>query len=736
MGITGLLPLLKSIQRTCILKVFAGQTIGVDAYGWLHKGAIACAVDLALGRHTTKFVEYAMHRVRMLQHFGVVPFLVFDGDYLPSKAPTEALRASKREQSKRLGLELLQRGKTAQAYQELQKAIDVTPEMAGQLIEELRREGVKFIVAPYEADAQLAYLERKGVISGVISEDSDLLVFGVNCLITKLDQYGECIVINRADFTACTDISLVGWSDAEFRQMAILSGCDYLANINQMGLKTAYRLVRKHKTVNRIVQVVQFEGPFKVPAGYLESFKRAELTFKHQRVFCPKKNKLVMFTDPEEDLEEEDLSFLGRDIKPAVAVGVANGELHPMTKEPLPRNLSGRRTPSGSGMSHATSGGSNSLKRGKPIQEFFKARRTPLAELDPNSFAPSSSQRQLLDQHSNASWTTISAPSTMVSNNMTPRSTSHRVPGMFDDDPTSLPTTRPSKRPRLCSDERPTNTSGQKTEFVKSRFFAKTLPPTDVKRNKHTKKSEINIFSDDSVEDAMSRLPDDFTPIKSGRTPDFKVFVDTSDVRSPSTTLVLPASTTAVQNTTGRRGVLTLANGMDKPHTALDEPAGPRDSVRPSSDTPQEPRLVQENVSTARKATSSLSNERALSKKTANAGPSTKRSTTLQRIGAMALKRSGLSSLRKSISASRTDTSSTDLEAQDDLNELLTIDTEITKQTVVISAPGPESLLGSEDLIIPDSEEEEEDDDFLLPIVGFGVEEALHLEDVHHTHQA
>ena len=50
----GLLPLLKSIQKPCNLKKFAGQTIGVDAYGWLHRGTVACAIDLALGNPTRK----------------------------------------------------------------------------------------------------------------------------------------------------------------------------------------------------------------------------------------------------------------------------------------------------------------------------------------------------------------------------------------------------------------------------------------------------------------------------------------------------------------------------------------------------------------------------------------------------------------------------------------------------------------------------------------------------------
>ena len=46
------------------------------------------------------------------------------------------------------------------------------------VIKELKKENVEFVVAPYDADAQLAYLERKGVITTVLTEDSDLLVFG------------------------------------------------------------------------------------------------------------------------------------------------------------------------------------------------------------------------------------------------------------------------------------------------------------------------------------------------------------------------------------------------------------------------------------------------------------------------------------------------------------------------------------------------------------------------------
>lgn len=54
---------------------------------------------------------------------------------------------------------------------------------------------IEFIVAPYEADCQIAKLKKLGMIDVAISEDSDLLVYGVNTIF-KLNQNGDCDYIN------------------------------------------------------------------------------------------------------------------------------------------------------------------------------------------------------------------------------------------------------------------------------------------------------------------------------------------------------------------------------------------------------------------------------------------------------------------------------------------------------------------------------------------------------------
>ena len=49
----------------------------------------------------------------------------------------------------------------------------------------------------------------------------------------------------------------------------------------------------------------------KVPPDYLASFHRANMTFKHQRVFCPEKERLVMWNEPLEPLSDELMIYIG-----------------------------------------------------------------------------------------------------------------------------------------------------------------------------------------------------------------------------------------------------------------------------------------------------------------------------------------------------------------------------------------------------------------------------------------
>ncbi|KAH7341150.1 exodeoxyribonuclease 1 [Pyrenochaeta sp. MPI-SDFR-AT-0127] len=579
MGISGLLPLLKSIQKPCNLKKYAGQTIGVDAYGWLHRGTAACAIDLALDKPTKKYVEFVMHRVRMLIHFGVTPYLIFDGDNLPSKAGTEKERRDRRKEGKRLGLELLKLGKTSQAHLELQKSVDVTPEMARMVIEELKYHNIQYLVAPYEADSQLAYLERKGIINGVLSEDSDLLVFGVKCLITKLDKYGDCIEVNRNHFTACREVSFVGWSDADFRRMAILSGCDYLPGIGGLGLKTAHRMLRKHKTVDRLVKAAQFDGKLKVPAGFMESFDQAEKTFLYPWVFCPVSKRLVNLTPLDDTVDITKMPYIGEEVPSHIAMGVARGDLYPRTK--LPMTIANIPKPSGKPLAPARRSSTvvqtPDAKGSKPINSFFKPKRTPLAELDPNSFTPSPSQQALLEQQRNTNgWAAVPAPRSQLQQRDSMPSTAPQPPRRSITEPTggmrSVP--NPSKRQRLCSDTGFDTPAAGSEGVVRSQFFASSLsePSPSLRQTKNSRQKtshEFELYSDDSIQDALAEAAD-LEEAASQPKKKMRIFSETqSSMKSNSQSTAFSRASTSQSQETSEALTPATSQGSPEPETVF-----------------------------------------------------------------------------------------------------------------------------------------------------------------------
>ncbi|XP_037248637.1 exonuclease 1 [Falco rusticolus] len=338
MGIQGLLQFIKEAAEPAHVKKYKGQAVAVDTYCWLHKGAYTCAEKLARGEPTDLYVAFCMKLVDMLLSFGIKPILVFDGCTLPSKKEVEKARREKRQASLLKGKQLLQEGRLSEARECFGRSINVTHFMAHEVIKAARARGVDCIVAPYEADAQLAYLNKSGMVQAIITEDSDLLAFGCKKVFLKIDKFGNGLEIDQARLGNCKQLGNV-FTEEKFRYMCILSGCDYLPSIHGIGLGKACKLLKLANNPD-ITKVIKKMGQYlkmniTVPEEYIQGFMRANNTFLYQLVFDPVNRKLVPLNPYGDDIDPETLIYAGRHFGDDTAFQIAVGNIDIDTMEQI-----------------------------------------------------------------------------------------------------------------------------------------------------------------------------------------------------------------------------------------------------------------------------------------------------------------------------------------------------------------------------------------------------------------
>jgi exonuclease-1 len=397
MGISGLLPFLIKAHEKVPIASFKNQTIAIDGYVWLHRGLYSCGAEVGdhssyglpssgikveakqgtqiranswegienvnpnkinLFKKSPPYLRYAINRLQQLRECNIVPVMVLDGARLPAKAVTEEQRAMRREKAKEQSKE----GKRGS----MNAGIDVTPDMAHQLLLYCREQGIRSIVAPYEADAQLTYLARKGLVHAVLSEDSDLLAFGCPVLLVKWK--GQHVTqIKRSNLFNGTVPRLRNWPHSLFTDTCIIAGCDYLPNLPGVGLITAISLMsnakqsvmavektepdqlreelriydsdddsqiyRSNATLKRMERLAKSRR-ISVPKDYINSVIDARLTFRHQRVYCPIKMEMVCLRPWVSHDRNAPSHLVGKLLPKELAQKIALGYIHPETHLP------------------------------------------------------------------------------------------------------------------------------------------------------------------------------------------------------------------------------------------------------------------------------------------------------------------------------------------------------------------------------------------------------------------
>ena len=337
---------------------FRGQTIGIDVYGWLHKAKYATSLQLKPGQEAIAHINYCIDLTNMLLRKGVKPYFVFDGAFLPSKKETEKHRFEIREKNSNYGKNIslstlplqIPTSKTVdrKAHEKHISSIDVTPQFAYGFLKCIiaynnkKKDDAKklsFIVAPYEADAQLAYLANEKIIQVVQSEDGDFIAYNTPNILFKMDKYGNGDLVTHDILTTHPKSPFYGYSNNEILYTCLLAGCDYAENLYQLGINTACSLVRTHHSLGNIFAFLFTMPKYKLDLPcYIMSFIKALLTFSYQLVWDPKKNEIRNLTILPSNFNSSStsttsLDFLGPVLDKTIFQEIAYGIRDPITNK-------------------------------------------------------------------------------------------------------------------------------------------------------------------------------------------------------------------------------------------------------------------------------------------------------------------------------------------------------------------------------------------------------------------
>ncbi|KAJ2922364.1 hypothetical protein H1R20_g14740, partial [Candolleomyces eurysporus] len=170
----------------------------------------------------------------------------------------------------------------------MRDAEDVTQQMVSQIMAMLRLFGIPYITAPMEAEAQCAELVSLGLVDGVITDDSDVFLFGASRVFKNMFNQSKTVEC----FLSADLERELGLDRDTLIQLAYLLGSDYTEGLSGVGPVVAMELLKEFPGKDGLWKFKEWW--MKVQSGK-ESEKESGTKFR--RMFKKKFKDLYLSTD-------------------------------------------------------------------------------------------------------------------------------------------------------------------------------------------------------------------------------------------------------------------------------------------------------------------------------------------------------------------------------------------------------------------------------------------------------
>lgn len=216
---------------------------------------------------------------------GIKPVWVFDGKPPTMKGGELARRRKLKEEAKQKAEEAQEAGNMDEALKFNTRTVMVTTKMKEDAIRMVKLMGLPAIEAPCEAEAQCTEFVKKDKAFAIATEDMDCLTFGAKVMLKGFSGKKEPVTeVVLEDVLTELELSM-----DQFVDLCIMCGCDYVDNIDGIGPITALKLIKEHKTIEKVVEFLKKSNEtenkkkkYVIPENYC--FEEARELFKKPEV--------------------------------------------------------------------------------------------------------------------------------------------------------------------------------------------------------------------------------------------------------------------------------------------------------------------------------------------------------------------------------------------------------------------------------------------------------------------
>ncbi len=256
------------------LSHLSGKIIAIDAFNTLYQflSSIRQADGTPLSNSSGKITSHVSglfyRSVNLLQE-GIKPVFVFDGLPHPLKTLTIQKRREIRNRAMEEWEKAVKEGDMERARSKAAQSSRLTPEMVEEAKVLLELLGIPHLDAPGEGEGQASVMAAAGEAWAVGSQDFDSLLFGAPRLVRNLSLSGRRKLPRRNEYVSVTPeilelevvLERLELTREQMIDMALLIGIDFNSGIKGIGPKTAVKLMRKHGSLEAVMQEKEVNIP-------------------------------------------------------------------------------------------------------------------------------------------------------------------------------------------------------------------------------------------------------------------------------------------------------------------------------------------------------------------------------------------------------------------------------------------------------------------------------------------